>query len=65
MRTKCTVEKVVVSPFITTEKRPFEFLHRANVLVWLTRTYKDGKKHWGSDNYGVRQFATATWTVLE
>ena len=167
MRTKCTVEKVVVSPFITTEKLPFEFLHRANVLVWLTRTYKDGKKekalleivlepkyktdgastfwpiskwvpqwicgydkynagpvghdvlymlggivtgefepvklsreevddilrgiwrcwgmsrflagcadkgvelvaggkkHWGSDNYGVRQFATATWTVLE
>lgn len=44
MRTKCTVEKVVVSPFITTEKRPFEFLHRANILVWLTRTYKDGKK---------------------
>lgn len=44
MRTKCTVEKVVVSPFITTEKRPFEFLHRANILIWLTRTYKDGKK---------------------
>ena len=43
-RTKCTVEKVVVSSLITTDKRPFEFIYRASVLVWLTRTYKDEKK---------------------
>ena len=43
MRTKCTVEKVVVTPFIVTDKRPFEFYGYARILVWLTRTYRDGK----------------------
>ena len=43
MRTKCTVEKVLVTPFIVTDKRPFEFYGYARILVWLTRTYKDGK----------------------
>ena len=43
MRTKCRVEKVVVTPFITTMDRPFEFLGYARILVWLERTYKDGK----------------------
>lgn len=44
MRTKCTVEKVAVSSFETTEKRPFKFLFYASILLWITRTYTDGKK---------------------
>lgn len=44
MRTKCTVEKVSVSPFFTSEKRPYEFIAAASIFVRLTRTYKDGKK---------------------
>lgn len=43
MRTRCRVEKVVVTPFLTTMDRPFEFLGYAGILVWLERTYKDGK----------------------
>lgn len=43
MRTKCTVEKVAVSPFVTNESRPFKFLSFASILIWLTRTYTDGK----------------------
>lgn len=43
-RTKCTVEKIACSPFVTTEKRPFKFLGYASILIWLTRTYTDGKK---------------------
>lgn len=43
-RTKCTVEKIACSPFVTTEKRPFKFLGYANILIWLTRTYTDGKQ---------------------
>lgn len=43
-RTKCTVEKIACSPFVTTEKRPFKFLAFASILVWLTRTYTNGKK---------------------
>ena len=43
MRTKCTVEKVSVSSFETTEKRPFKFLEYASILIWLTRTYTDGR----------------------
>lgn len=42
-RTKCTVTKVSCTPFITTESRPFEFLNSAIILVWLTRTYSDGR----------------------
>lgn len=42
-RTKCTVTKVSCTPFITTESRPFEFLNQAIILVWLTRTYSDGR----------------------
>ena len=43
MRTKCTVEKVAVSPFVTTESRPFKFLAFASIVLWITRTYSDGK----------------------
>lgn len=43
-RTKCTVEKVSCTPFITTEARPFEFLMDAIILVWVTRTFTDGRK---------------------
>ena len=43
MRTKCSVKRVTVSPFFTTEKRPFRFLSYARILVWLERTYKDGR----------------------
>lgn len=43
MRTKCTVEKVLATPFIVTDKQPFEFYSFAKISVWLTRTYKDGK----------------------
>lgn len=43
MRTKCTVEKVFVQPFFTTGKRPFRFLAQAEISIWLTRTFKDGK----------------------
>ena len=43
MRTKCTVTKVACTPFFTTEKRPFEFLSYAQILLWVTRTYTDGK----------------------
>lgn len=42
-RTKCVVSKVNASPFITTPGRPFEFLSYARILVWLERTYKDGR----------------------
>lgn len=27
--------------------------------------FAGGKRHWGSDAYGVRQFARAKWTVME
>ena len=27
--------------------------------------FAGGKDHWGNDGYGVRQYASATWTVLE
>ena len=43
MRTKCSVKRVTVSPFSTTGGRPFEFLDYARILVWLERTYKDGR----------------------
>ena len=43
MRTKCSVKRVTVSSFSTTEGRPFEFLSYAQILVWLERTYKDGR----------------------
>lgn len=43
-RTKCTVEKIACSPFVTTDKRPFKFLGYASILIWLTRTYTDGRK---------------------
>lgn len=43
MRTKCTVEKVAVSPFVTTESRPFKFLAFASIVLWIARTYSDGK----------------------
>lgn len=43
-RTKCTVTKVSCTPFITTEARPFEFLMDATILVWVTRTFTDGRK---------------------
>ena len=43
-RTKCTVEKIACSPFVTTEKRPFKFLAYASIVLWITRTYTDGKK---------------------
>lgn len=43
MRTRCSVQRVTVSPFFTTERRPFEFLDGALILVWLVRTYKDGR----------------------
>ena len=43
-RTKCTVEKISCSSFVTTEKKPFKFLSYAGILIWLTRTYTDGKK---------------------
>lgn len=43
-RTKCTVEKVSCTPFVTTEKRPFKFLAYAGIALWITRTYTDGKK---------------------
>lgn len=43
MRTRCRVEKVVVTPFFTTESRPFKFLGYARILVWVERTYKDGR----------------------
>ena len=43
MRTKCTVEKVAVSPFMTTGRRPFKFRVSASIVLWITRTYSDGK----------------------
>ena len=43
MRTRCSVKRVTVSPFFTTEKRPFKFLGYARILVWVERTYKDGR----------------------
>ena len=43
MRTNCTVRKVEASPFIVTEKRPYEFMAHAMVLVKLDRDYTDGK----------------------
>ena len=42
-RTKCTVERVKVSPFITTAGRPFTFLGAACIAIELVRTYTDGK----------------------
>lgn len=44
MRTKCVVNKIKVSQFVTTNKHPFEFLTTSNIAIWLTRTYTDGKK---------------------
>lgn len=43
-RTKCTVESYTVTPFVTTENRPFEFCGNAIIDIWLTRTFTDGKK---------------------
>jgi hypothetical protein len=33
-----------VTPFVTTEKRPFEFCGKAIIDIWLTRTFTNGKK---------------------
>jgi hypothetical protein len=33
-----------VTPFVTTEKRPFEFCGKSIIDIWLTRTFTDGKK---------------------
>lgn len=41
MRTKLTVEKVAVSGFNVTKKRPYKFLGYASILIWVTRTYSD------------------------
>lgn len=42
-RTKCTVEKVAVSPLIVKGSEPYELLAFARIVVWLTRTYTDGR----------------------
>lgn len=45
MRTKISVEKFAVSPFVLKDdsKRPFEFLGYATISIWLKRTYTDGR----------------------
>lgn len=44
MRTRCTVERVQATPFIVTGKRPFDFLENADIDIWLTRTFSDGRQ---------------------
>lgn len=44
MRNKCTVKRVTVLPFSVSKTRPFVFKERSSILVWITRTYADGKK---------------------
>lgn len=43
-RTKCTVNKFDCTPFFTTVERPFYFLDRAKIKIWITRTFADGMK---------------------
>lgn len=44
MRTRCTVERVQSTPFIVSGHRPYDFLSSADICIWLTRTYTDGRK---------------------
>lgn len=44
MRTKCSVKQVTVLPFNVSGSGPYKFEDRSAVLVWLVRTYSDGRK---------------------
>ena len=43
MRTRCTVERVECSPLPVTGDRPYSLQSPASIMVWLTRTYTDGR----------------------
>lgn len=43
MRTRCTVERVECSPLLVTGDRPYSLQSPASIMVWLTRTYTDGR----------------------
>lgn len=43
MRISCTVERVECSPLLVTGDRPYSLQSPASIMVWLTRTYTDGR----------------------
>lgn len=42
-RNKCTVKRCTVLPFDVSGSRPFKFNRQSTVLMWVVRTYKDGR----------------------
>ena len=43
MRTRCTVTSVAASTMHVEGHRPYRFLEPASILVWVTRTFTDGR----------------------
>lgn len=43
MRTRCTVTSVAASTMHVAGHRPYRFLEPASILVWVTRTFTDGR----------------------
>ena len=43
MRTRCTVTSVAASTMHVEGSRPYRFLEPASILVWVTRTFTDGR----------------------